>query len=535
MASTEVSTAEQSELELEKEVEEEVEKASAGNRRYLRPREIVAFLLTTFGQKNLSQFVDANRQFFMISFLGISGKAYGLIVFIESIYDALDDTLSGLIIDRTRTRWGRLRPYMIITTPFWGIAVMMLFTTPGILSGNTQKILWAIIAIFAYNLGMSYFGAWGILLYNITPNIKERDNLIATSKFFELFGTFIPSAVPLLVTYLPKWSNGSIGMQGVYTGFAAFMAILAAGTAIYGFFAMRERVPLASREQMQEISVIDSFKNAVKNKPLFIVIIANFFNGFKSVGASTENFFWLHNTGNLFHGTLAGLFTGLPNYIITPLTPKLVRKFGARNTAAGAGIFGGIAYTALFVIGYQPFGAEGLKWEGVNAVLNMIYLTLMLTICGLPNCIIRVCQAILQGDVYDYSEWKYGVRNEALVATVTNYFGKLANSVTGLLSGLVITFVGYEAHKDALGNVIRETSPTVLSGFFAVFALMPALARFLFGITTLFFNVTGEFKKNMLEELEVRRAEKVAAISAEAKKAPVADNDNSDNNNNDTE
>ena len=205
---TSTTVAEPSEQELEK----EVKKASEQNRRYIRPSELVAFLLTTFGQKNLDQFVNAYRQFFMISFLGISGRAYGLIVFIESIYDAVDDSLSGLIIDRTRTRWGRLRPYMIITVPIWGLATLMLFTTPQFLSGNTSKIVWAVIAIFAYNLGMSYFNAWQILLYNITPSLRERDNLIATSKFFELFGTWIPSFVPIFVSFMPKISE-SIGMQ----------------------------------------------------------------------------------------------------------------------------------------------------------------------------------------------------------------------------------------------------------------------------------------------------------------------------------
>ncbi len=518
MANSEVTNETQiEETELENEVEQEIEKASAGNRRYLRPREIVAFLLTTFGQKNLAQYVESNRQFFMISFLGISGKAYGLIVFLESIYDALDDSLSGLIIDRTRTRWGRLRPYMIITVPIWAIATMMLFTTPSFLGGSGVKIVWAVIAIFAYNLGMSYFGAWNILLYNITPNIKERDNLIATSKFFELFGVWLPSLVSVLVTFLPKWSKGKIGMESIYTGFAVAMVIIAGGTAIYGFFAMRERVPLASREQMQEIGVIESFKNAFKNKPMLISVIANFFNSFKSVGGATESFFWLHNTGSLFNATIAGLFTGLPNYIVTPLTPKLIHKFGARNTAIGAGVFGGITYTLMFIIGYQPFGAPGAKWTGVNMVLNLIYLTLALTVCGLPNCVIRVCQAVLQGDVYDYSEWKYGVRNEALVQTVTNYFGKLATAVTGLLSGLVITAVGYVAHTDALGNIIQETNPSVLNGFFAVFALLPAFARLFFGLSWLFFPVHGKFKENMLAELEARRSERVNKLDEENK------------------
>lgn len=499
----------------EQDIKQDIEGGSEQNRRFIRPSEIVAFLLTTFGQKNLSQFVDANRQFFMISFLGISGKAYGLIVFIETIYDALDDVLSGLIIDRTRTRWGRLRPYMIISMPVWGIATLMLFTTPSFLSGNTQRIIWAIVAIFAYNLGMSYFNAWNILLYNITPNLKERDNLIATSKFFELIGVWLPSLVPVFVSILPKLTNGKIGMEGVYSGFAISMAIIAAFTAVYGFLALRERVPLASREQMKEIGIIDSFKNAIKNRPMFVLILSNFFAGFKSVGASSETFFWVHNTGDIGNSFLAGLITGLPNYIITPLTPKLIRKFGARNTAIGAGIFGGIAYSLMFIVGYAPF-AIGTDGGAKYGIVNMIYITLMLTICGLPNCVLRVAGAVLQGDVYDYSEWKYGVRNEALVATVSNNLSKLANSVTGLLSGVMITVVGYVAHTDILGNVVRETSPSVLNGFFAIFALMPAFARFMYGITLFFFNVHGKFKEDMLKELEVKRIERVRKMQNDA-------------------
>ena len=145
----------------------------------------------------------------------------------------------------------------------------------------------------------------------------------------------------------------------------------------------------------------------------------------------------------------------------------------------------------------------------------MICITLMLTICGLPNQLINVVGAVLQGDVYDYGEWKYGVRNEALIATVSGYFQKLANAVTGLLSGVVITWVGYEAHTDVFGNVVRETDVTVLDGFWILFCLLPAFARFMYGVSLLFFNVRGEFKRQMLQDLEERRAEKIAAMQKE--------------------
>lgn len=503
---------------LENEAEQEGQSISTQKRRFLRPREMFAFLLTAFGQKNLNEFVNGNRQFFMISFLGISGKAFGVIMFIEMLYDALDDSLSGVIIDRTRTRWGKLRPYLMIATPIWAIAIVMLFTTPSFLSTPTAKIIWAIVAIFAHNLGMSYFGVWQILPFDITPNVNERNNLLASQKFMELFGAFLPSFLPFFIDLLPKKTNNAIGMQDVYSGYAVIMAAIAAATAFYGFRVMRERVPLPSREQMNEVGIIESFKIAFKNRPMLVLQLNYFFNGFKGIGASNEKFFWLHNAGALSYSSIAGIFTGIPNWIITPLVPRMIRKFGARNLGIAAGIFGGVAYTTMFLLGYQPFArVDGnLTWDNpTGVVVNLVYMIIMLTICGLPNSVINVVGTILQGDVYDYGEWKYGVRNEALIATVSGYFQKAANAVNGLLSGVVISLIGYTAHKDVFGNVVRETDNSVLKGFWFIFCVMPAVARFLYGISLIFFNVHGKFKEQMLKDLDERRLEALQKVNAE--------------------
>ncbi len=509
MADTTVAVQEE---QVETEVEQKVEKASAQNRRYLRLREMIAFLLTAFGQKNLNEFVNGNRQFFMISFLGISGKSYGSIMFLETLYDALDDSISGLIIDRTRTRWGKLRPYFIVATPIWSIAILMLFTTPSFLSTSTAKVIWAVIAIFAHNLGMSYFGVWQIMPFDITPNVNERNNLLASQKFMELFGAWLPALLPVFIDLLPDWTHNAVGMQDVYSGYALIMVVISASTAIYGFFVMRERVPLATREQMKEVGIIESFKIAIKNRPMLILQLNYFFNGLKGIGASNEKFFWMHNAGKLSYATIISLFTGIPSFIVTPLTPKLIRKFGARNVGIGAGIFGGTMYTLMFLIGYKPFG----PWDkGGTIVLNLVYMTIMLTLAGIPNGVINVVGTILQGDVYDYGEWKYGVRNEALIATVSGYFQKLANSINNALSGFVISWIGYVAHKDVFGNIVRETDSSILSGFWFIFCVMPAIARFLYGISLIFFNVHGKFRAQMLKDLEERRLEQVQNMRAE--------------------
>ena len=481
---------------------EVIDKLAYTKKRYLRPKEIAAFVLVNFGQKNLSQFIDGEKQFFLVQYAGLNPQHFANIQLFATIYDALDDTLSGLIIDRTRTRWGRVRPFFILPLPLWILGGMMLFSTPG-LSGMAQA-LYVAAATIIYGLGMSYFGAWNLMTYNITPNMNERNNLITTTKFFELFGTFIPSLLPVLVKFIPK-ANPNITNSEVYKAFAVFMLLFSASFAIYGFFNMRERIPLQSREEMNKTSVWGSMKNIITNRPLLTIILAEFFNNFKAVGGSTESFFWLNNSGNYAFRSICGLFTGIPNYFMVPFAAKLVKKFGARATAIGAGLFGLGAYMLMFVLGYPNGAIFSANFED-KSILNFAVIVVLLTIAGLPNKVINVCNPILTADALDYMEWKHGLRNEALVTTVQGYFIKLATACTGWLSGMVLRWIEYVPLKDELGHDIANKDPGVLKGIWIVFCILPALARGLYGISFIFYPIHGKLQQQMLVELADKRA-----------------------------
>lgn len=482
---------------------DELDKLAYTHKRYLTPKEITAYVLVNFGQKNLLQFTEAFKEFFMIQFLRLNTTAYANINFFASIYDAVDDTISGLIIDRTRTRWGRVRPFFILPLPLWVTGGIMMFSAP-VISSN-QKTAWAAIAILLYGLGMSYFNAWNLMIYNITPNTSERNNLITITKFVELFGTWLPSLVPVLVTLLPKISH-KITMQSVYTGFAYFMMLLAAFFAVFGFFNIRERVPLMSREEMKQTTVLESIKAIFTNRPLFAIIFAEFFKSFKAVGGSSEQYFWLNNTGSLLNQTICGLFTGIPNYVMVPFAAKMVKKIGARATAIIAGFFGFFAYMTLFFVGFHPFGQTFKD----NYILNLIWVIFALTICGLPNKLIEVCNPILSAEALDYMEWKHGNRNEALVTTVQGYFTKLATSITGWLSGMVLTWIHYIPLTDSLGNALPQTDPKMLNGIWTIFCVLPALARGLYGLSLVFYNIHGNLQQQMIVELADKRANRLA-------------------------
>ena len=484
-------------------IEENQINTSYTKRKYLTPKEIAAFVLVNFGQKNLNQYVSVYKEFFMIQFLKLNTTAYANINLIATIYDAVDDTLSGLIIDRTRTRFGRIRPYLVLPLPLLVLGGVMMFTAPQL--GSSAKVIWSAVAILVYGLGMSYFNAWQLMMYNITPNENERNNLITTAKFFEIFGDFIPSLTPIFVTILPKISN-KFTMEGIYSGFAYFIFAMASCFAIFGFFNMRERIPLQTREEMNKTSVLESVKHIVTNRPLFSIIAADFFNGFKAVGGSSESYFWLNNTGSLANATICGIFTGAPNPIMIPLGAVIVKKFGARRTAIGCGLFAATAYIGMYFIGYHPFG----QTIHDHYILNLAWIFFALTICGLPNKVIMVVKPILCAEAFDYMEWKHGSRNEALVTTLQGYFDKLSASITGWLSGMVLTWINYVPLTDSLGNAVPQTDPSILNGIWAVFCLLPGFARLGFGLSYIFYPIHGRLKDEMTVGLSEIRAKRLS-------------------------
>lgn len=468
-------------------------------KRLVRPREIAAFALTSYSINNLTSFIGATKQYFMMSFMGLSGTAYGTLSMISTIWDALDDPISGIIIDRCRTRWGRLRPFLIFSMPFWAIASILFYTVPASFS-DTQMFFYALIGTIVYGIGFSYLSGWELLLYNITPNTIERGTLIATQKFVNLF-TWLPSLVPVFVDFVPNITKNSVTQPEVYKGFSTFFVLFAVAGAIFGFFNMRERVSIASKEEMKETGFFKSAKSILTCRPLGALLLSNFFGGIKGVGGASEDFFWLNCTGKLSNRLLCSLFTGIPNYFITPLAPKLIGKIGLRTTAISAGIFSGVAYTVLYFVGYKPTG---------NSLIDFIWVTVALTICGLPNHVMGVCDPLLKGDMYDYLEWQTGIRNEGIVNAVSSYVNKLSSSVHSWLSGAVFDWIHFKPQKDIYGNIVPHKNPKVLHGIWGIFCLAPAAARFGYGLSLLLFNVHGQKKEQMLAELEEHRIARTA-------------------------
>ena len=466
------------------------------NKNYLSPKDYVAYVLSGTGDKNWESFSGANLDFFNRTMVGASAATLSAASVICTFADTFDNAISGPILDRTRTRWGRVRPYLILTLPLWFISTFTPWVLPAGLSQIAYLAIYAVINYIGSIANSFYTPAYSALLYNLTPNVQERNRLIATDTYVDLLGVWLPSLFPFFVDFLPQ----SIARRNIYMAAAFIFIAMVIIFRVYGFFTLRERVPLASRTQMKEVSVWKSLKQVASCQPMWILLIKGFFGVGKGVGARIENDFWLNCFGKMSYGTIAGLFTGLPSYFILPLAPKLTKKMGLKNLASFSYLFCGISYFIMFLVGYAP---TKKTW------INVAWITFALTVCGSLNSVQRYSSTALTGDMYDYVEWKTGIRNEGILSAAMGYISLITNQASTLISGGLITVMKIKSVYSTEGKLIRQTDPKMLRNIWIVFALCPAIGRTLKGITLSFFNVHGKVREQMMKDLAKSRAEKV--------------------------
>ena len=174
------------------------------NKFYLSPKEMASYILSGVGDKNWETFHGANSDFYYRTIIGAEAATLSTASVICTFADTFDNAISGPIIDRTRTRWGRVRPFLVLTLPLWIIANF----TPWILpAGISQLAYLGIFSVLLYigSIANSFYNpAYSALLFNLTPNVNERNRLIAADTYVDLFGVWLPSLFPFFVDYLPR-------------------------------------------------------------------------------------------------------------------------------------------------------------------------------------------------------------------------------------------------------------------------------------------------------------------------------------------
>lgn len=404
---------------------------------------------------------------FYTDVFGLSAAAVGTLMLVCRIGDGVTDFFMGVIADRTNTRWGKFRPWILWTALPFGIMTVLTFTTPDL--DYTGKLVYAYIT---YSLLILVYTAnnipYSALTGVITPDPVERTSVSAYRFVFAFLGGLITQGLNI---YLVEYFGQGDQIKG-YKWTMGLFAVVSVILFLITFASTKERVkaPAAERSSIKRDAL-----DLLENKPwmilFFVGVLFVTFTTFRG-GATLYYFkYYINNIEVAAAFMVAGL---LASMLGASITGPLTAKFGKRLVMNACIALGVVASAWLFLIGPQG--------------LTMIFVLSAIAEFS-TGPIVALFFAML-ADAADYSEWKTHRRATALVFSAGTLSMKFGSAVAASISGWMLAWFGYVAN-------IEQTAGALM-GIRLLFSLIPA------GVGVLLFIVFQFYK---LDESQMARIE----------------------------
>ena len=408
--------------------------------------------------------------FFYTDVFGITTKAAGTMFLVTKIWDAVNDPMMGMIADRTKTRWGKFRPYLIWGAIPFGVLGVLTFTTPEL--NHAGKLVYAYITytflMMAYTaINVPYSAIMGVM----TPNTHERTT-VSSYRFIAAF-----AALLFVQYFIPTMTDGAENPQKSWQFTMVIVSGLAVVLFFVAFFFSRERV---QPPKGQKTSFKQDLADLISNKPWLLIGTATVFQLIFICmrGGSTLYYFTYFvkdqevalfgKAFSLSYSKLFSIFTmsGTAFTIIGAiLTTRISKVFGKSLTYAVSLGIAGIASGLFIVLGPQSLA--------LMFVLNFI-----VSFAVGP---VSVLQWAIYADTADYSEWKNERRATGLVFSAATFAQKFGIALGGGMAGWLLAWFGFVA------NV--EQTPETLKGIRLMMSFIPGIGTIVATIAALFYEL----------------------------------------------
>lgn len=387
----------------------------------------------------------------MTTVLGQSAGLAGLLLTVSKLYDAVADIVIGMVSDRTRSRWGRRRPYLLVGALISGISFLLIFMPPKL--EGMGLILWMGMALVVYSTGYSLFSVpYVAMAGEMTDGYHERTRLFSFRAFFITFGQIISSAGTAAL--ISCGGGGSLGyaVMGGVTG-----AILTA--TMLACFVGTKNARFVHGQSSSHITRGDAMRALWTNRP-FVLLMSIKIAQFMAIAViNTTKLLFLLNVAKVGYAGLIHL-TVVQNIvaaIAVPFWVRAARRVGKRNAYIGATACLAVVYCSWFFTG-PGLGLPDIWWRGA---LNGFAAsgTTLLSIAMLP-------------DIMEYDRLRTGLRREGVFSGVYTIVEKLGFALGAAVSGMVLSFSGY---IPTIGGQLITQPPSAIAGLYAGASLIPAL------------------------------------------------------------
>jgi GPH family glycoside/pentoside/hexuronide:cation symporter len=399
---------------------------------------------------------------FFTNVFGLTVADTAALMLIARMFDVVTDPLMGSLADRTQSRWGTYRPWLIYGAIPFGLIFALLLYTPDL--GMTGKRIWA---YSFYLLMMAVYTAVNVPYGSLLGVMTEDDNEKNQFSSFRMVGAYAMGFITLMsFPYLQKFVGGSDQHQ--YAVLGAFFGILAAAGTLACGLLTKERLKPVRAEKFS----FKPFADLFRNKPWIILtligVCTNFFNGFRYAVAGYMFEYIMHGevtvSGMIINYTAFMTFGEATCMVFGGVSPVFTKWVGSKRMAfVWAGVICAVTSVLFFFIPRDP-----------------AYIWTMVAVVILTSIGIGIYSPLLwsmYADVADYATEKNGTSSTGLIFSSGTMAQKFGTAISGSLVALLLGIAGFISGTDANGQTVITITdlPSVQSMIWALFSLFPAV------------------------------------------------------------
>lgn len=474
-------------------------KNDVGEPTYLTWKETISYALGRGAQgMGTSMMSSSYVNYFLTNLLSIPMGVAGNIRLWCGLWDAINDPILGVIVDKTRTKHGKMRPYIKYAPYVCALFTILFFLNQSNFSDGL-KIAFAVITFVGWD--MSYTAVdipIGALAFSITPNGIERTKLFGFSSIVRAIVGALPAGFVAIAVAIPYFKENTAPAYAIAAAISATGMILLTRPT---FYFTKERATYSDDSP----SIKDCFRLLFQNRPLFMLFLSNLMFLLVTVTSAVSMYFAVDLMGDSKYVLILSIAAAPAPFIAGIGVPKLVEKLGAKTDFKKIYMTCCIIAASIHLLFFIVCRNGLLNKESTEAVsvFMAVVIILFCTLMHIPLEFKNLCGKEMEAETVDYVEWKTGERAEGVMLSLMSFTGKLTNSASSAIALFILSLTNYVTHEDMVA--VPQTAEAKFA-LFSLFTLVPLFGYLLMLIPLKFYNITGESHRQMKDEIKQRKS-----------------------------